>query len=111
MTVEEAIKELKYRIKLTKRACLKSMSEQIKVFEMAIEALEEVEQYRALGTVEELKEAKEKQIAKKPVYYTFGKEKYPKCPCCGDNWNLDEYGDGMVHCWECGQAIDWSEGE
>lgn len=55
--------------------------------------------------------ALEKQMPKKPVYYTFGKEKYPKCPCCGDNWNMDEYGSGMVHCWECGQAIDWSEEE
>ena len=53
-------------------------------------------------------EALEKQIPKKPVYYIFGKEKYPKCPCCGDGWNMNEYGNGMVHCWECGQAIDWS---
>ena len=40
MTAEEAIKELKYRIKLSKRACLKSMPKQIKVFEVALEALE-----------------------------------------------------------------------
>ena len=32
-------------------------------FDRAIQALEEVEQYRALGTVEELKEAREKQIS------------------------------------------------
>ena len=58
-----------------------------------------------------IKDALEKQIPKKPLHYTFGKEKYPKCPFCGDNWNMNEYGSGMVYCWECGQAIDWSEGE
>ena len=35
--------------------------------QIIIQALEEVEQYRALGTVEELKEAREKQVAKKPI--------------------------------------------
>ena len=32
-------------------------------FRIAIESMKEVEQYRALGTVEELKEAREKQIS------------------------------------------------
>ena len=55
--------------------------------------------------------ALEKQIPKKPMHYIFDNSRYPKCPCCGDNWNMDEYGSGMVHCWECGQLIDWSEEE
>lgn len=38
---------------------------QKEAFQMAIKALEEIEQYKALGTVEELMVSKEKQIAKK----------------------------------------------
>ena len=99
MTAEEAIKELKYRIKLTKRACLKSMPEQIKVFEMAIEALE-------------------KQIAKKPknIKDYFFPETYDydystaDCPCCGENFSFDESYQ-INFCNGCGQAIDWSEEE
>ena len=34
----------------------------------AIGCVEEVEQYRSLGTVEELKAAREKQVASKPLY-------------------------------------------
>ena len=72
------------------------------------EALEEVEQYRALGTVEELKEAKEKQIPKKPE----SKQRFADlwlgvCPSCTANG----VNSGMDYCDKCGQAIDWSEGE
>lgn len=45
---------------------------------MAIQALEEVEQYRALGTVEELKEAREKQMAIQRIVIE-GKYFCPKC--------------------------------
>lgn len=72
---------------------------------VAHKALEEIQQYRALGTVEELKEARERQIAKKVIptpehdYYTF------KCPVCDKHydWCLRSR-----YC-ECGQKIDWSE--
>lgn len=61
-------------------------------------------------------EALEKQIPKKPTYkeetsIVFGKHKAPYCPCCGDSWNFNEFGESMKYCWECGQAIDWSEEE
>lgn len=74
--------------------------------EVAIEALEEIEQYRALGTVEELKEAKEKQIAKKPE----SKQRFADlwlgvCHSCTANGVYSE----MDYCDKCGQAIDWSE--
>lgn len=59
-------------------------------------------------------EALEKQIPKKPTYkeetsIVFGKHKAPYCPCCGDSWNCNEFGESMKYCWECGQAIDWSD--
>ena len=114
MTAEEAIKEFKERIELGKKEYLKDIPEYIEALEMAIEALEEVEQYRALGTVEELKEAKEKQIPKKPVKKNpicysktiQGEEHYAydfHCVQCGAKIN----GEGH-HC-PCGQAVDWSE--
>lgn len=34
-------------------------------FQMAIDALEEIQQYRAIGTIEECQEAREKQTPKK----------------------------------------------
>jgi hypothetical protein len=55
-----------------------------KALDVAIQALEEVEQYRALGTVEELKEAREKQIPKKPnvCKNLMTKESVRVCPSC-----------------------------
>ena len=59
MTVQEAIKEL-HNIRPLGGIIPQKRAEAI---DMSIQALEEVEQYRALGTVEELKEAREKQIS------------------------------------------------
>ena len=67
---------------------------------------EELEQYRKIGTVEECREAVEKQKAKKPV-----KDKYNHncCPNCG--WIVSGeggYGEEFCpHCENCGQAIRW----
>ena len=62
-----------------------------------IQALKEVEQYRALGTVEELKEAREKQVAKKPIE----KGRLILCPICKASVDWKRY------CEDCGQKIDW----
>ena len=74
--------------------------------EEAIKALEEIQQYREIGTVEECREAVEKQKLKKPV-----KDKYNHscCPNCG--WIVSGeggYGEEFCpHCENCGQAIRW----
>ena len=81
-----------------------------KSLEIAIECMEELEQYRALGTVEELKEAMEKQVAKKikvckTPNTSFGKTRtYYTCPNCGAKMCCD-----WKHCFECGQALKWGE--
>lgn len=101
----------------------------VEAHRMAITALEEIQQYRAMqsdirknnaelleyrtiGTVEEFREAVEKQRAKKPnlegdgcadgqiVYDTW------ICPCCEKSYEI-EYEDHK-HCPNCGQNIDWS---
>lgn len=86
---------------------------------MAIEALEEIQQYRAIGTVEECMEAVAKQAAKKVCgihkseapddIETYGEETlFGYCPVCGELqntlWNSSNCGD-------CGQKLDWSDGE
>ena len=77
---------------------------------------EELEQYRALGTVEELKEAREKQIPKKPKEY---EDRYYACECGNillPKWKkypteLMPKSEGLPHCMSCGQKIDWGEEE
>ena len=75
-------------------------------YDAAIIALKEVQQYREIGTVEECREAVEKQRTKKPV-----KDKYHHkcCPNCG--WVVSGeggYGEEFCpHCENCGQAIQW----
>ena len=76
---------------------------------IALEALEKIQQYKALGTVEELRIAKEKQILKKPLNITKVKDenKYVgligKCPCCNDIVDKSN-----IVC-DCGQKLDWSD--
>jgi hypothetical protein len=95
MTVREAIKELQV-------GYLGDTEEIVQAKHMGIKALEEVEQYRALGTVEELKEAREKQVAKKPIEKEFYNMPHCSCPICeGGLYYEQEY------CDECGQALKW----
>lgn len=67
---------------------------------LAISVLEEIQQYSALGTVEELEEVMEKQRAKKPTREYFD-GKHDCCPACG-------FLIYNTYCDECGQKIDWS---
>lgn len=87
----------------------------IKAFDMAIQALEEVQQYRQFGTVEECREAAEKQNPKEPDYegdgYWDGQLVYDTwiCPCCGHHYEVDY--DNYTYCPNCGQKIDWGDEE
>lgn len=81
---------------------------------MAINALEEVQQYRQIGTVEECREAVDKQTAKKPTLIDY--KKYTNfvdnadflqdaywCPNCKRVVRSGSF------CRDCGQHIDWSD--
>ena len=133
MTPEEAIeilgdfgKQVKakadgaYQTNVGKMAC-----------DMAIEALEEAQKYREIGTVEQCREAVEKQNPKKPVWkkgrsvickdYVDGHGEIEEnkwanwvCPNCG--WFVGEQYIRRRHnqqksnyCSRCGQAIQWNE--
>ena len=95
-------------------------------YDMAIKALEEIQQYRTIGTVEECREGAEKQRAKKIIIvrardekevFSIGDYVRYKCPNCGKrigsafHYPPNEY--MMVHkfCDNCGQAISWEESE
>ena len=110
----------------------------IPMLQIAIKALEEIKQYRALddklqceigitlkelyeewntmlaeyleyqrlGTVEELREAREKQIVKKPIRLDLC-----TCPRCGTynetvNKRRNTVNQDIVYCWHCGQAME-----
>lgn len=74
---------------------------------VAVQALEEIQQYRAIGTPEECRAAKEKQVDEKPtaVLGTFSGTEY-ECKNCGSDVC---YGD--EYCRWCGQKLDWSDEE
>lgn len=61
--------------------------------------------YSELGTVEECREAVERQRGKKPIKITPCKSvNYYKCSLCGKLLSIDQ-----PFCEECGNAVDWSE--
>lgn len=120
MTENEAIEALRL-INTSRVHPFYSWEEMAEVRDIAISALKEVRQYREIGTVEECREAVEKQIPKKPVCKPkpynesvgFNDEWF--CPSCGAYIGyfyegMDEP-EQMEYCNECGQHIarDWSD--
>lgn len=83
---------------------------------VAISALKEIQQYREIGTVEECREAVEKQKAKKRIYPKTALERYyhaPECPNCKRElkpqicgYTLSQAIGIYSYCPWCGQAID-----
>ena len=75
--------------------------------------MQQLKEYQVLGTVEELKEAKEKQTPKIPNIegdgYADGHLVYDTwiCPNCEEHYEIDY--DDYDCCPKCGQAIDKSE--
>lgn len=91
-------------------ACLQCAEEH----EQLAEWLEELQQYREIGTVVECREAVDKYRAKRPTYEgdgyapdgTFVWDEWI-CQNCGTRYEVDY--DDYDYCPNCGQAIDWSE--
>jgi hypothetical protein len=117
MTENEAIDELNASIDLAKM-CTENLERKREVqgYETAIKALEEIQQYRAIGTVEECRAAMEKQTAKKGIRekikkgYNRGMHHY-YCPVCYEKGDLrNKYNVGS-YCSNCGQKLDWSDKE
>ena len=75
--------------------------------EEAIKALKEVQQYREIGTVEECRESKEKQIPKTPkfIHMTGEYNARFKCPVCEQSFIYDCTDTEPFFCKKCGQAL------
>lgn len=116
MTIEEALEDLKE----TLHECVCSTihyytDRDMPMLQMAISALEEIQQYRAIGTVERFRELEEKATAKKVIYQ---KQSYGTpwlCPNCEADQVKVEFmsTDGSEpkkkhsFCWKCGQKLLW----
>lgn len=88
-------------------------SEKIKDIESALSAMQELEQYKQLGTLEEVKEAVERLQPKAPNWHmnpVMEHGKLPVCPTCNTIMVRTEILGRTIdeHCVTCGQAIDWS---
>ena len=97
MTPEEAIEIIETTKVLYKPKAVQD------AFDMAVNAIREVQKYREIGTVEECREAREKQIPKKP-HKNYEKFSGLWCKCgwyLGKKTCLD-----IKYCPNCGQAID-----
>ena len=104
MTENEAIELLKKANRDNDMICILPKSDMGKCL---IKALEEVQQYRTIGTLEECRAAVEKQTPKKVKSISQVKDGdsyvglIGRCPCCGDILEED-----AVYC-DCGQRLDW----
>lgn len=97
--IKKAIDSLEF---LIDEDCSDTQFDYIEEIESAIKALTELQQYHAIGTPEECRTAREKQIPKKPDF-TEEKE-FALCPCCNGNGLADK----QEYCDNCGQKLDWS---
>ena len=96
-TPEEAIETIKSNMPTSGYQMLRES------LDMAITALKEIQQYREIGTVEECREAVDKQKPKKP-HRNYKKFSGLWCKCgwyLGQKQCLD-----IKYCPNCGQAID-----
>lgn len=78
-----------------------------KALNTAISAMQELQEYKQLGTLEEVRDAVEKQRAKKPKNVETEGYRYTdtyRCPTCGGNFS----GTGIAdYCYHCGQRLNW----
>ena len=113
MTENEAVEALRL-INTSRVHPFYSWEEMAEVRDIAISALEEIQQYREIGTVEECREAVEKQKSQKIIIRNWNPT---RCPTCGHELSTS-LGDGyykhptfLERCPECGQAIRWEEND
>ena len=124
MTENEAIKHLqsyaevvdnmiKYCKDFEPKADITGYLEKKTVFAMAISALKEVQKYNEIGTVEECREAVERQKAKKIIpikegllYESGWRNRCLSCRCAvGENIYHPDVTKDYEYCSMCGQAI------
>lgn len=104
-TEEDEFDDDKERAELS----LKDYTERKEAFDIAISALKEIQQYRAIGTLEECREAVEKQTPKKCIKDSCPDHTHYKCPSCGKiqktKYDDSTFGCILNNCSNCGQAL------
>ena len=116
MTPEEAIEDLQYLITEYEAYPPETgVCTTIGTLQYVISALKEIQKYREIGTVEECREAKEKQIPIPVKNRTIMREFYGHpysirgdCPKCGSKAIMSTLTD---YCNACGQHLKWSDPE
>ena len=105
MKPEEAIERLEYlESALDGYPPETGINDVFAAIDTAIKALEEIQQYKEIGTVEECREAVEKQKAKKPVLRNDNGKLRKSCSVCGCFFSPLSRS-----CPKCGQAIKRDE--
>lgn len=118
----EWLEELKkYReIGLTQYMIKDLIKSEMQAHKDAVHNAELLDEYEEIGTIEECREAVEKQKAVKPLYRHYedkGNPSYIKITCPnGCNIQLypvtdKHFAHEHVYCPKCGQKIDWSDEE
>lgn len=109
MTPEEALKYIEKWYQPTTEP--EEREKAIKALSVIIKSINEIQQYREIGTVEECRKAVEKQKAKKCVEDSCPDHTHYKCPSCGQI-ELSIYKHGFPrlgritkYCENCGQAL------
>lgn len=118
MTENEAIKGLETSIDLAKM-CTQNYERkrEIQCYEMAINALKEIQKYRKIGTPEECGTAV-KQTAKKPIFNHNLSDTLSVFRCeCGNTIKVShdtgimDNNNAPNYCSKCGCRFDWSDEE
>lgn len=114
ITTKEAIEYLSGRYLVVGSKCNPPEDECKKhneVIDIAIKALKYVQQYMAIGTVEECRLAMERHTQKKTTLVTRsgGIIKFYPCPTCSTPDKYMPVYPKQKYCFNCGQAIDWSK--
>lgn len=97
---------------------LENCKKEIQACEIAVKALEEVQQYRAIGTPEECRAAAVKQTAKKPIFNHNLSDTLSVFHCeCGNaikvshDTGIMDNNNAPNYCSNCGCRLDWSDEE
>lgn len=108
MTENECIERLKIFPEWNRDDCWLNTDDMEDLVNSCVKALEEIQQYQAIGTVEECREARKKQRGKKPehFYKKYGKHQWRR----KDNGEIDEDAwDSDTHsgvvCEVCGECV------
>ena len=111
MTINEAIQNLKEILDEcteSEDAVCYITNVDATALEMSIKALEDVQQYRQIGTVEECRAAVEKQTAAKPLGgMDIEGNEYAICRECSAILSDGEW--FAQYCPDCGKKVDWSD--